>query len=68
LATNQALAYVGLHAEWVPTVEVMPHRPEARLDRYSGLFISPGSPYRSTAGALAAIRFARERGVPFVGT
>ena len=28
----------------------------------------PASPYRSTGGALAAIRHAREKGVPFLGT
>lgn len=32
------------------------------------LWCVPGSPYRSADGALAAIRFARERGVPFLGT
>jgi len=68
VATNQALAHAGIHAEWVPTVEVMPDEPEARLARYAGLFIAPASPYRSMDGALAAIRFARERGVPLVGT
>ncbi len=31
-------------------------------------FCSPGSPYRSLDGALEAIRFAREGGVPFIGT
>ncbi len=68
VATNQALAHVGIHAEWVPTVDVMPEKPEARLAGYAGLFIAPASPYRSMDGALAAIRFARERGVPLVGT
>jgi CTP synthase (UTP-ammonia lyase) len=68
VATSQALAHAGIHAEWVPTVDVMPQKPEARLTRYAGLFIAPASPYRSMDGALAAIRLARERGVPLVGT
>jgi CTP synthase (UTP-ammonia lyase) len=68
VATNQALAHAGIDAEWVPTGDVIPEKPEARVGRYAGLFISPGSPYRSMDGALAAIRFARERGVPLVGT
>jgi len=38
------------------------------LAGYDGLFISPGSPYVSMEGALEAIRYARERGVPLVGT
>ena len=67
-ATNQALAHVGIYSEWVPTVEVVPQRPQERLARYAGLLVAPASPYRSMAGALAAIRFARERGVPLVGT
>ena len=67
-ATNQALAHVGLHFEWVPTVEVMVERPQQRLAGYAGLVIAPASPYRSMDGALAAIRFARERGVPLFGT
>ncbi len=38
------------------------------LDRFDGLWASPGSPYLSMDGALDCIRFARERGKPFVGT
>jgi CTP synthase (UTP-ammonia lyase) len=68
VATNEALAHAGVDVEWVPTDEVIPEKPEARLAQYAGLFISPGSPYRSMDGALAAVRFARERGVPLVGT
>jgi hypothetical protein len=30
--------------------------------------IGPASPYRSMDGALAAVRLARERGVPLVAT
>jgi YD repeat-containing protein len=39
-----------------------------RLSRFDGLWIAPASPYRSMDGALTAIRYARERGVPLVGT
>jgi CTP synthase (UTP-ammonia lyase) len=35
---------------------------------FDGLLGSPGSPYRSFEGALAAIRYARENKVPFIGT
>jgi CTP synthase (UTP-ammonia lyase) len=41
---------------------------ETRLGQFDGLWCSPGSPYNSMAGALEAIRFAREHDVPFVGT
>ncbi|MGH6886219.1 MAG: hypothetical protein ACREGK_09105 [Geminicoccales bacterium] len=67
-ATNKALAHAGLRFEWVPTVEVRPRAAAARLKTYAGLFIAPASPYRSMEGALAAIRLARERGVPLVAT
>ena len=67
-ATNQAFADVSLRFEWVPTDEVPPGQPETRLAAYAGLLIAPARPYRSMDGALAAVRFARERGVPLVGT
>ncbi len=35
---------------------------------FDGLFCSPGSPYSSLDGALVGIRYAREHGVPFMGT
>jgi CTP synthase len=67
-ATNAALAHVDLVYEWVMTSDVDPARPEARLAGYAGLVIAPSSPYVSMEGALGAIRLARERGVPLVGT
>ncbi len=65
--TSEALAHLRLTFEWVPTDEV-PEQAEHRLGRYAGVWIAPASPYRSMDGALAAIRYARERGVPLVGT
>jgi len=50
---------------WVPTDEVGDGRPLARFD---GVWCVPGVPYRSVAGALAAIRYARQSRVPFLGT
>ena len=63
---DAALKESGARWEWIPTDQVPPHHELAR--RYSGLWIAPASPYRSMDGALGAIRFARERGVPLVGT
>jgi CTP synthase (UTP-ammonia lyase) len=40
----------------------------AQLAEAHAIWCVPASPYRSTAGALAAIRFARETGRPFLGT
>jgi CTP synthase (UTP-ammonia lyase) len=65
--TSSALDHVGLRFDWVPTDSVG-KEPAARLAGYDGLWIAPASPYRSMDGALAAIRHARERGVPLVGT
>jgi CTP synthase (UTP-ammonia lyase) len=65
--TNDALQHLGLSFEWVPT-DAVPEQAARRLGGYAGLWIAPASPYRSMEGALAAIRYARERGVPLVGT
>ncbi|HEU4382422.1 MAG TPA: hypothetical protein VFR85_02870 [Anaeromyxobacteraceae bacterium] len=67
LMTNAALDHVGLDFEWVAT-DAVGEPAEASLSAFDGLWIAPASPYRSMAGALAAIRHARERGVPLVGT
>jgi CTP synthase (UTP-ammonia lyase) len=51
---------------WVPTDTI--GDPRQSLGSYDGLWISPGSPYRSLDGALAGIRYARERGMPVLAT
>ena len=66
-ATNEALGHCGLAFEWV-TTEAIGDAVEKQFAPYHGLLIAPASPYRSMDGALAAIRYARERGVPLVGT
>lgn len=69
LLTEDALAQLpeALPFAWIPT-EDLADGTGSRLDEYVGLLISPGSPYRSMKGALAAIRHARERGLPLLGT
>lgn len=39
-----------------------------QLAGYHGIWCVPGSPYRNMEAALAAIRVAREDGIPFLGT
>jgi len=58
----------GLRAEaaWLPTAGLRPERIVAA--RVDALWAVPGSPYASLEGALQAIRFAREQGLPFLGT
>ena len=65
--TSEALTQIGLDFVWVPT-EGVGRDPVERLTRFDGLWIAPASPYRSMDGALSAIRYARERGVPLIGT
>jgi CTP synthase (UTP-ammonia lyase) len=74
LATNEAIAHsaaaLGLvtEAHWLPTPLLLRPEGEQALAHCDGLWASPGSPYQSMEGALAGIRFARERAWPFVGT
>ncbi|GAA0388395.1 hypothetical protein [Streptomyces luteireticuli] len=54
-----------LDAYWIPTEEA---EVPGALDGFDAVWLLPGSPYRSEAGAVAAVRTARERGIPFLGT
>lgn len=65
--TNAALGHLGVAWQWVAT-ESLEEDAARHLAGFDGLWIGPSSPYRSMQGALAAIRHARERGVPLVGT
>jgi CTP synthase (UTP-ammonia lyase) len=40
----------------------------AGLERFDGIWIVPGSPYRDPEGAIAAARIAYEHGIPLLGT
>src|SRR5580765_548657 len=42
--------------------------PDTQLASFDGIWCVPASPYANTSGALAAIRYARETGRPFLGT
>jgi CTP synthase (UTP-ammonia lyase) len=66
VATTDELVAAGAECEWIAT----PHLgdPAATLAGRDGVLVSPGSPYASMDGALAAIRHAREDGIPLVGT
>lgn len=55
----------SVHYEWVPTEEI---GDDSRIQEFDSLWCVPATPYRSMEGALRAIRFARERGRPFLGT
>ncbi len=74
IATNQALGHaagalgVPVECSWLPTEWLDGPAWEKRLEGFDALWCASGSPYRSMAGALRAIQFARERGRPFVAT
>lgn len=52
-------------AYWMSTAELAGARDLAGFD---GVWLVPGSPYRSEAGALTAVRTARERNLPLLAT
>jgi CTP synthase (UTP-ammonia lyase) len=61
--------------EWIRTDEIDPDsnppalkRSRVTLARFAAIWAVPATPYASMEGALAAIRFARETGRPFLGT
>lgn len=72
-ATDAALQHsaaalgVEVEAVWLPTPSLEDERGESGLAAFDALWCSPGSPYASMEGALAAIRYARKQGKPFVG-
>ncbi|MEU6867154.1 hypothetical protein ABZ924_28570 [Streptomyces sp. NPDC046876] len=57
-----------LDAYWIPTADAEAEAASGALARFDAVWVLPGSPYASEAGALAAIRVAREEGIPFLGT
>ncbi|MFG2945904.1 CTP synthase C-terminal region-related (seleno)protein [Streptomyces adustus] len=54
-----------LDAYWIPSEDAAA---EGAVRGFDAVWVVPGSPYRSEAGVLSAIRTAREEGIPFLGT
>ncbi|MEV5546247.1 hypothetical protein AB0L35_08890 [Streptomyces sp. NPDC052309] len=54
-----------LDAYWIPTGDA---EAEDAVRGFDAVWVLPGSPYRSEAGVLTAVRTAREAGIPFLGT
>ncbi|MEV6301009.1 hypothetical protein AB0M02_16495 [Actinoplanes sp. NPDC051861] len=53
---------IDIDVYWIPTHEI------GDLSNFDGIWLVPGSPYRSPEGAIAAARTARVEGIPFLGT
>ena len=74
VATEESVAHAASALEipadsvWLDTDTLDNAAAEGRLLECDGIWCGTSSPYRSMDGALRAIRFAREKGVPFVGT
>jgi CTP synthase (UTP-ammonia lyase) len=72
-ATNKSLDLtarslgIEISYQWIAT-DLLREQGARAAQRFDGFWASPGSPYHSMIGALEGIRFARERGKPFVGT
>ncbi|MEU9006731.1 hypothetical protein [Streptomyces sp. NPDC048551] len=57
-----------LDACWIATADAAAEADAGTLARFDAVWVLPGSPYASEAGALAAVRVAREESIPFLGT
>lgn len=66
LAKAAAATGVELEWHWVATETIRDATQD--LAGFDAVWCVPASPYRNMDGALAAIRFARERDLPFLGT
>jgi CTP synthase (UTP-ammonia lyase) len=61
---SRSASGVDVDGIWVSTEEI----DETLFERFSGIWVAPGSPYKSMERALWAIRCARENGVACFGT
>jgi CTP synthase (UTP-ammonia lyase) len=55
---------VDVNGIWISTDEI----DESLFERFSGIWVAPGSPYKNMDNTLWAIRQAREKRVPCLGT
>ena len=63
LSTSDGKSIEGI---WIHTSSI--RNAATDLRGFHGIWCVPASPYANMDGALGAIRFARESGVPFLGT
>ena len=55
---------IALDLYWIATSDVG----ACELSGFDAIWLVPGSPYASADGAFAAVRTAREQGIPYLGT
>jgi CTP synthase (UTP-ammonia lyase) len=68
-ALDQMRSALGIEidATWISAAN-LDDEPQSKLSRFHGIWVAPGSPYKSMQGALNAIRHSREHGIPLLGT
>jgi CTP synthase (UTP-ammonia lyase) len=69
-ALFHAASWLGFHVEprWFATEILESEDARDRLAHFDGVWGTPGSPFRSFAGMLRGIEFARRRDLPYLGT
>jgi len=58
---------VHVNIQWIDTEKIEQEGPEAHLAGVHGILVPGGFGDRGIEGKIAAIRYARERGIPFLG-
>ena len=66
LARAASTLGVTVDGRWLNTDAIPEHTQE--LSAAHGIWVTPGSPYRSVEPVLGAIKLARERSLPLLGT
>jgi len=70
---NEALIHAGVvndckvNVEWIHSEDVNDGNADRKLGHLHGILVAPGFGDRGISGKLEAVRFARERGIPFLG-
>lgn len=59
--------HVDVESKWLNT-KILGGNLDQLLSSFNGIWAVPASPYENMPGALAAIRYARKHGIPFLGT
>ncbi|HEY8449519.1 MAG TPA: CTP synthase [Bacillota bacterium] len=73
LSVAEALTHGGIandarvHIDWIHSEALEQRDPAELLAAADGILVPGGFGYRGVEGKIAAIRYARERGVPFLG-
>jgi CTP synthase (UTP-ammonia lyase) len=69
-ALFHAASWLGFDVEprWFPTPSLESPDAQDHLAHFDGVWGAPGGPFRSAAGVLLGIQFARRRDLPYLGT